>query len=170
MDLVEPFRRIMSSDLQDIYVGGYLERKSSAEGGLFGGRMLRFAPLWDQVYLGFEVGLIRLSVIEQGGGILLTEEACIEPREEYDDGDGLAFSRMIWPLLGVEGPAKLRACEMWEPLADGTVVKAIGFDFSRGRYLFFDPMNIDGIAPGSERERDLWASEYPSQRVEKILL
>jgi hypothetical protein len=169
MQLAPRIQDIISSRLVDILVAGYLEGQPRDEASLLPERMLRFAPLWDRIYMRFTTGLLRFEVIEQGGAIVVGEVERLDARDEYDDGDGLAFTRITWPLLRSMGPVDIVACELWDPSEDGCKVKAVGFEAAHA-YLFFDPMTLDGIAPGGDRERSRWMADYPLQRLVRVPL
>jgi len=147
----------------DIYVPGYLDRGSGAAERFLPEQQvswLQFHPVWDAVYLEVGTTLFLLETVDQYWNLWIERAERIECRFSIDPDDAFSVASFRRAVLH-DGRDEFRASvvEIFTP-ADASTdrLMALGL-MDADSYLFFDPLDPNGLRVGSKRSRDMWV-EY----------
>jgi hypothetical protein len=153
---------LRDASLTDLYVPGFYDDGSGRIGreALPGGALV-FHPLFDDVYLELGRLLVHLHSTGQHSRLSVTLAEKIECPFEIDPEEGLdGFG--VMPLLRLalqSGRDSVKVTKLDVFLEEGCdpeqcMFAALGMECDSGEYIFFDPLDFDGIHIGSTRTRE----------------
>ncbi len=159
-------------DLRDIYIEGYVDDGHGVNPTYLVRKGIRhFVSRWSAVYLDLEGTLVRLSVDEPSAGVKVASVTSFTMGQEVDEEDEPAITSLGALLMNMEGQGvRLTRFEAFLGTPEQTragIFRALGFAFPHPhsappeRYLFVDPLNLDGIAIGRREEREAWITAAP---------
>ncbi len=157
-DLLSAFR---TSPLSELYVTGYLDTGSSIRAAILPhGESRQFHPIWDEVYLEVGTRLFRCRAIEQYSRLSVgpvSRMECSFPIDPDDTFGVMSFLRGT--LQSGRESAGIDRVDLFIDQActlEACVVAALGLSTIDDEYLFFDPLDPNGIHVGARESRDLW--------------
>jgi hypothetical protein len=157
-----------SSPIADIYVPGFIDDGTGSTSHKYlpqGGCEFHFMA--DDMYLQMGSRLIHCHAPEQGSrmSVTLAEQIVCMFDIDPDDTFGVAS---VFRLSRRSGSDSARVLRLDVFLGDGCdaencVFAALGVLLEGDDYLFFDPMDFDGIRIGDDRARDAWVTYWETK-------
>jgi hypothetical protein len=157
-ELLEILKR---SPLTDIYVpgfiddgGGDLAKSHLPEGGR------QFHPMTDNVYLELGDRLLRIRAPEDRGRMRVEPAERIECSFELDPDDTFGVVSVLRSkLVSTRATGRVLRLDVFLGEAcnlDRCIFASLGLMLDGDDYIFFDPLDYDGIRIGGARARDAW--------------
>lgn len=155
--------------LDDIIVGGYLDRGSGiAEGLLPTNRAgwFHFHPMWDSVYFEIRNQLYIMETIEQYSRLHIARVERIEPRFAVDPDDIFGFGSVFRPLVrSGQGPLQIVRVDIYRMSnhsSGSTIDNSVGAIRLCGAsdYIFIDGVNVEGIHVAGDASRAAWEDYF----------
>jgi hypothetical protein len=172
-DFVSSLEALQTRCLTDVYAEGCIDNGYGIPTQYLGGRRVRqFVARWSSVYLELEDALVRLSVDVPSAGVRIARVASFSFDDAVDEDDEFGVARLGSLLIDMnEQNVRVTALEAFlgtDVQSRSGVLRALGLVFPHccssppERYLFIDPLNLDGIALGRREERDAWMKAAPN--------
>ncbi|WP_438034114.1 hypothetical protein [Sorangium sp. So ce204] len=148
------------SNIEDIYVGGYIDSGSGVRDNIRPiSDFSQFHPMWDICYLDTGKHLIACGTADNYSRISIQIVERIAHCFELDPDDTFGVMSVLRSLLP-SGRDSARVLQidsfLHEEDKSGRAISSLGLALDKGEYLFFDPMNFDGMHVGGAQSRGMW--------------
>lgn len=160
MRLNEFLKLLGEAELTELFVPGFVDNDDDALPP--GGTMHN--PMSDHLYLRFDKRLVHFSANIKQLGMMATFAEKIECSFENDADFGFGVTRMLKFVLQ-SGRYSARVTKIDAFLGKDSdlehcIFAALGLMCDSGDYIFFNPLDIDGMHVGSTQARDMWLSHW----------